>query len=257
MTIPINIDFSDFVRQWQLSIQQTDLLAFTLLDQLSLRFADEWRNAANVLKQSRQQYQSAIYIEKLDNYNVVVGLSGFLPNAVEQGLTAFDMKEGFEKSGKKKTKKNGGWYLTIPFRHATPTALAESSIFSTVLPQAVYQAAKRELTTSKATLPASKLPTQFQNLGTRALVIGFKGNTPNVTYQPYQHKTPIYAGLQRKDDGGHGQYVTFRRVSDLSDSNSWIHTGIQAHNLAQKTLGGLDIENIVANVKVNFAQQNL
>lgn len=251
--IPISIDISDFVQKWQLTVAQQDLFVYTMLDQISLRFAEEWRaRAGKELKQTRQEYQQSIYIEKIDNQNVLVGLKGFLPNAVEQGISAFDQKEGFRKSGKKREKKDGGWYLTIPFRFATPTALAESSVFSNVLPQKVYEVAKQALTNNRAQLTVSQLPEKFRELKVRPEVTDRVGQT----YQPYQHKSPIYAGLQRLEGGTqenpHGQYVTFRRVSDLSDPDSWIHTGIEAYNLMEKTLGSFDLNAIVSDVKTKF-----
>lgn len=256
MVIPINIDVSDFVQKWQLTVEQTDLFVFTMLDQVSFRFADEWRSkAGQELKQTRQEYQKSIYIEKLDNYNVIVGLKGWLPNAVEQGISGFDQKEGFERSSKRKVKKDGGWYLTVPFRFATPTALAESSIFSKILPQKVYEVAKKVLTNDRVQLNVSQLPERYRELQVRPEVMDRFGTT----YQPYQHRAPIYAGMQRNEGGTeenpHGSYMTFRRISDLSDPDAWIHTGIEAHNLVEKTLSNFDIGSIIADVKINFVDQ--
>jgi len=251
--VAVNIDISDFVNKWQLTVAQQDLFVYTMLDQLSFRFAEEWRaKAGQELKQTRQEYQQSIYVEKIDNQNVVVGLKGFLPNAVEKGISAFDEKEGFLKSSKKKQKKSGGWYLTIPFRFATPTALAESSIFSQILPQQVYQVAKQVLTNNQVQLTVSQLPEQYQKLQVRPEVMDRLGNS----YQPYQHQSPIFAGMKRSEGGSeaspHGEYVTFRRVSDLSDPDSWIHTGIEAYGLAEKTLQTFDIASIIADVKIKF-----
>ena len=46
--------------------------------------------------------------------------------------------------------------------------------------------------------------------------------------------------------------MTFRRVSDNSDPNSWIHSGIVAHDLLQKTLSSFNVEDIVSRVKEDF-----
>lgn len=251
--VPVNIDISDFVSKWELTIAQQELFVYTVLDQVSLRFAEEWRaRAGQDLKQSRQEYQQSIYIEKIDNQNILVGLKGFLPNAVEAGISPFDQKEGFAKSAKKKLKKDGGWYLTVPFRFATPTALAESSIFSQVMPGEVYKVAKEALTGNKSQLTVSQLPEKFRELKVRPEVLDRVGNT----YQAYTHKSPIFAGMQRNEGGtensSHGQYVSFRRVSDLSDPDAWIHTGIQAHDLLGKTLSSFDVGSIISDVKINF-----
>lgn len=241
--IAVKIDLSDFITQQNLSVEQTDLLAATVLDEVTTSFAKKWSEVAGEsLTKTRSEYQKSIYIEKIDNYNIIVGLNGMLPNMIEQGAEPFDMKEGFEKSSKRKVKKNGGWYLTIPFRFATPTSTATSAVFSSVMPSAVYQVAKQ--LGRNESLKVKTLPLQFQIPSTRPSVPKFG---------EYTHKSSIYEGMQKKqDDKGRSQYTTFRRVSDLSDPNAWIHTGITAHNLARKALDSFNLINIIERVKVQF-----
>lgn len=249
--IPISIDISDFIGKWELSIDQADLLAFNILDEVSNGFAREWEKVAGrELHQSKLEYQRAIYIEKPDPLSVIVGLKGVLPNMIEKGISPFDQKEGFEKSNKKKVKEGGGWYLTVPFRFATPGAVAESSIFSQVLPGAVYKVALQNLKTSKNSLSVKKLPEQFQMKGMRPEMMN---QTTGKVFQEYQHKSSIYEGLTKSQGG----YTTFRRVSDNSDPNAWIHSGIQAHDLASKALQGLQVDRIIGGVKNTFVETNL
>ena len=58
MIPPVKIDISDFVQQWQLTAEESDMFIYSVLDELGVRFADAWRNeAGKVLKQTKQQYQ--------------------------------------------------------------------------------------------------------------------------------------------------------------------------------------------------------
>lgn len=234
MLVPINIDVSDFSGQWNLTSQEQDLFIANVLDEVSSRFAETWYNeAGKVLKQAKKEYQQAIYIEKLGEDTVLVGLRGWLPNAIEKGLEPFDIKEGFRASSKRKFKKNGGWYLTIPFRIGTPGIVGESSIFSTIMPNEVYKVALQELKGKGKTLSVDKFPKEFQVKGIRREVTN---QITGKVFEQYQHKSSVFEGMKKSQKEGHGHYVTFRRVSDLSDENSWVHSGIIARNLMDKTL---------------------
>lgn len=252
MIPPIKIDISDFVRQWQLTAEESDMFVYSVLNELGTRFADAWRNeAGKSLKQTKQQYQRAIYIEKLDSYSLVVGLAGWLPNAVEQGIQPFDMKPNFADSDKKHVKKDGGWYLTVPFRFANPEALAESSIFANVMPGKVYEIAKKTLADRSQSLKVTQLPDEFRIKGVRPEVMN---KDTGQIFQAYEHKNSIYEGMRNTGGERHSQYMTFRRVSDLSDPMAWIHTGIEPRHLMEKTLAEFPIANIVAQVKSEFLQ---
>ena len=58
--------------------------------------------------------------------------------------------------------------------------------------------------------------------------------------------------MTRSEKKYHGQYMTFRRVSDQSDPNSWIHKGFTAYNLMGKTLDKFPIDTIISNIKEDF-----
>jgi hypothetical protein len=251
--IPISIDVSGVVQALTLKAEQAEALAASVLDRVVTSFANDWRAlAGRKLKQTRSEYMNAIYVQQEGPRAAVVGLKGWLPNAVEKGIDPFDEKEGFAASQKKKLKKNGGWYVTVPFRFATPYAVADSSIFSQTMPTAVYEVAK-SLPAGTA-LKTKNLAPQLQNLGVRKEVYSAQREQ---VYHSYQHKSSIYDGMQRKErNGGGSMYVTFRRVSDTSDQNSWIHSGIRARNLAAETLQSFPIADVVAQVKLEFYQKN-
>ena len=252
MIPPIKIDISDFINQWRLTEEEVSTFAYNVLDEIGTRFADQLRNkAGQELKQTKQDYQRAIYIEKPDNTSVIIGLSGWLANAVEKGLGPFDMKEGFRYSSKVKLKPAGGWYMTIPFRHGIPTTIGESSIFANIMPGKVYEVAKQKLKDRRSQLTIKDLPPEFQLKNVRPEV--YNSNTGQ-KFGPYQHKASIYEGMKNIGGVGHSQYVTFRRVSDMSDPLSWIHTGIVAHNLFEKTLNEFPIADIISQVKEDFLE---
>lgn len=245
----ITLDLSDFFKEWQLTIDQAESFVDTLLSEIGARFSEEWHNlAGKELKQTRQEYQRGIYVQRPSFDSVIIGLDGWLPNAVEQGIMPFDMKEGFMNSSKRHLKKGGGWYLTVPFRLGTPGIVGDSGIFSSVMPQEVYEVAKKELKTRRS-LPAASLPPQFQVKGVRSEILNEKGEQ---VFPAYQHKNPIYEGMTKSNKEGHSHYMTFRRVSDNSDPNSWIHSGIVAHDLLQKAFSSFNVEDIVSRVKEDF-----
>lgn len=252
MVPPIKIDISDFVKQWNLTAEESDMFVYSVLDELGVRFAEQWRNeAGKILKQTKQQYQRAIYIEKPDATSLVVGLAGWFPNAIEQGLEPFDMKPGFKDSKNKHYKKDGGWYVTVPFRFANPEALGESTVFANVMPGKVYEVAKTVLRDRQATLSLSQLPDEFRIKGIRPEV--FNKNT-NEVFGTYEHRSSIYEGMKNTGAKGHSQYMTFRRVSDLSDPMAWIHTGLKPANLMEKTLQQFPMDSIISRVKIDFLQ---
>jgi len=174
---------------------------------------------------------------------------------IENGISAFDMKEGFEKSSKKiiTRDKDGalGWYLTIPFTFAQPGSLGQSQKFTGILPQDVARALKsKQKTNPQASLSLSDIPGEFRIPAMRPAVSLLGGDL----IPEYTNKTSIYEGIHSV---GNGQVMSFRRVSNKSDDNSWIHTGITAYNLADKALAVSDIPAVVSDVIDSFLDQIL
>lgn len=165
--------------------------------------------AQQELKSSREDYISGISAVIMeDPLSGYITLKGKFPVMLEQGFNQFDIKSGFEKSPKAKSKPDGGWYLTVPYRHYT------TSTFNPTMPKDIMKQAKN-------LNPGEQL--------SEALVsaLGYKRGT---SHTGYQWKNTMYDNLTRitkEYDSGkiHSQYITFRRVSDNSDPNSWIHPG--------------------------------
>lgn len=254
--LPIHLDLSEVVAEFALTGEQAQELGANIISRVVTEYVGKWENLVDKgLKQTRKIYKKAMYVDRISPTEVVFGLApgdDGLALALEEGKDPFDEKVGFSKSDKRKTKLDGGWYLTIPFRHATPGAVAESGIFQSVLPKEVYDVAK-----NNAGRPVTKaqLPAQYAQLGQRGAIQTAAGVIP-----AYTHKSPKYEGLVRvnisstksEDRGG---YFTFRRVSDKSDPNSWIHPGFEARKFMDKALDEAQIETVASMAIDNFLSQ--
>lgn len=148
-----------------------------------------------------------------------VVLLGDLPNAIERGWGAFDMKIGFGKSSKIKHSQDGGWYLTIPFRHTTP---GSSGTFGTPMTKDIYGVAKQLSPYGSGTRNTS-------------MVVPGAGDK---SWTGYVHKSNKNSGMVRivksYQKARQSQYMTFRRVSDKSDPASWMHPGYHGAHIADK-----------------------
>jgi hypothetical protein len=154
-------------------------------------------------------------------------------------------------SPKAKTNKAGEKYITVPFRFGTPDAIGESDVFSSIMPEAVYEVASAEPTTiptvggsKSAGLVVDKLPVQYQKPNTRKEI---KDSAGKILFKAYTHKGSIYEGITKNQDAATGQntYNSFRRVSEKSDPDSWIHKGIEQYNLVSKALQNFNQESEV------------
>lgn len=140
---------------------------------------------------------------------------------------------GFKNSDKAKNKGQDNWYLTIPFRHATSEAVAESSIFSNKMDKVVEKEVKRQGTLNDLT----SLPQEYQKI---------LSNPTTGT----SHKSPIVQGLKKMDISSTNKekrsgYFTFRRVGGNSEEGSWVHRGFEARKLMEKTQKELPFETLV------------
>ena len=233
--VPIIIDISGLVAAYSLTDEQADQFMDNVMGDLAVEFSEYWKNAAKDLASTRKQYQRAVYVEKLNSKDYIVGLAGQLPNMLESGSPPFDIKEGLKKSPK--YTKDGKMYINVPFRFATSGALGESSIFSGKLPSKIEKAAR--VLPDKKALSKKGLPKELRNLGVRDRVI-----TKSRVFEEYRHKNSIYEGLSRRaDSANRGQYMTFRRVSENSDPDSWIHPGFEAKRFAERAFDNMNFEN--------------
>lgn len=187
---------------------------------------DRWvQEAQKKLHRTRADYllglQFGGIIYPLDDpFSGAVRLSGTLPNMIESGFKSFDMKIGFSKSTRLTRKKDGGWYLTIPFRHSTPN----SYMYGQTMSKDIYGVAKK-LNPYKSGLPNTRL--KIAGIGDKS-------------WTGYQRKSNQYNGLVRivksYQKATQSQYMTFRRVSNNSDAMSWWHRGYKGVRIADRLM---------------------
>ena len=256
----ISIDVREVANEFNLMSASAEVMTKQVLDDITNEFIRNWKiQAKNRLHSTRDEYLNSIVQVESGRLKNVVALIGQLPNMLEFGVQPFDLKQGFSQGKKVKLSKNGGWYLTIPFRFATPGALGESEVFNGgVLPNEVYRILKnqagRKTSVGGGSSPShpiafSQLPQQHQP---KKKTLGIASNAiTGIGFGSYTHKTPIFQGVVRNEKtyerANQSKYSSFRRVSNNSDPNSWIHTGLEAQDLANAALNSMNLETIVNN----------
>jgi len=251
----IEIDIDDLIQEFSLPQNTADLMVSQAVNNVTTEMYRNWRlEAANQLTSSRNEYVNGLQIIDNSQFSKTIKLNGVLANMVEKGASAFDMKEGFRKSSKVKysikTDKNGAvtysWYLTIPFRMGVPTTIGDNAAFSGIMPKPIYNIVKNK--PSNTGLVSSEIPHPYEKLGKRSRILI---PSKNIDIPEYKHKHSIFEGLT-KQTAAYGKttqntYVSFRRVGEKSDQNSWMHKGIKAHNLLPAARAATDVDTVVNN----------
>jgi hypothetical protein len=236
----IQIDTSEVVASMSFSNEEVKSFNSYILDRISTEYMTKWETIVDKeLKSTRRAYKLGMDMKRIDNNTVVFSLEGkgesTLAIMLENGATPFEMQKYFEKSSKIKQKQGGGWYLTIPMRLATSEAIAESSVFAGQLTKP-YQ----DLIKKHGVLTKKNVPKEMQIKGVRSEI-----KTPTKTYPSYEHKSFMFEGAKRmKTPFKQGYYMQFRRVSDLSDDNAWIHPGFQPRKFMDRALEEMQIDRV-------------
>lgn len=170
-------------------------------------------------------------------------LTGWLANAVEHGWAGGDMKPGLLEGRNARVGKDGKRYNVVPFRHGTPGSSGRSFPAMGSVHRShgmskgdAEQLGKRIHKAAKGLAPTTSHPDTGTSWGGQLE----EGLAPKLTNRSsgYQHKTDIFAGMVRKEKTYAGatqsSYLTFRAVSDNSDSAAWMHPGIIRHDFFGK-----------------------
>lgn len=261
--ISVEIDSTQLIEPFTNDLQRIRNISQAVVNGVSWALYNEIRNnASNGLRSTRNMFLRNINQPIIGPLKGTIVLTGSLPNMIEQGASAYDMKEGFLKSKKVKYTKTGKPYLTIPFRWATSGSLGENEAFSGVMPKEIEVMVKELRTarttatfltggTTKRTGEGLKIPksSPFGKVMTRG---AFSSRETKQTFGSYTHKSPLMSGIVRQqkfyDKAIQGTYYSFRRVSLNSSANSWIHPGFTARDFFTKSLQSLDIETIQGNI---------
>lgn len=263
MFIPIEINSDDLLSQYSMSKSEVEDVIDFAIKSIAAKFYERWVEEAQLsLHSTRSRYIQNLHLldeGRLTGTILLDYTKDPLIQMIEEGASAFDMKEGFEKSDKVKHNKSGGWYLTIPFKMGAPNTIGDALGSVTNLPQAVYNVLKKKetspITGKSEGLKNSEIPEQYRAPKTRAKIEIPKSQA----FEEYKHKSSIYKGAFKQKDITTGQtsYGSFRRVGENSDKNAFIHPGMEEANLAQKALDRLDQSmEIELTRAVNSALQN-
>lgn len=91
-----------------------------------------WKSeAGRKLKSSRNMYQAAIQMQVVDDTSLYISLEGFLPFAIDQGMSGFNMKAGLLKGATKISPKVGR-YRVIPLNVNRYINMTVPKVFATV-----------------------------------------------------------------------------------------------------------------------------
>ncbi len=231
-----------------------DALSPAIVDRIVVDIAEAARNewlrlAGNELSTTRRDYINGIQQVKSQHGQSVISLVGALPNAIEQGMDAVDMRDTLlgphvpvvargQRGKHAAVSKSGKWsyYRAIPFRHATPgtTGAVGPAMGSAYgghdavadakkLGREVYKAAKK----LEATRSASGQKVAY---GGRLPA----GLAPKL--RPH-HATDIYAGMIKSqktyEKATQSQYTTFRTIS-TANKVGWIRPATQGRFFAKE-----------------------
>jgi len=197
----------------------------------------------------------------------IIELLGWLPNAVEHGIPAFDLRTTLLKKNAKiswrKAGRGGGAvgykYKAIPFRHTAPGGSGETGhvMGERYGPQGAQSrawAAQGLMSRSEAVKMGKSIYAQARRLEQHERLGHYdprtkkrttfyirreqkqKESLPVPKLAPW-HSTDIFAGMKKErktyEKATQSQYVTFRTISEAV-SEGWQHPGINARNLSQQ-----------------------
>lgn len=254
--IPIKIDADDIMDQLGLTEAEARNMIDYTVKEVTATFATEWEaTAARELGQSREEYVKNLQVVDDGWARGSVVLFGWLPNAIEDGYPAFDMKSGLLQGENAKLSQDGTWFNTVPYRWAVPSSVGESPVFTGKMPEEIHEIVKAK----PAIKPIAGGGMASEGLTNKELPIGH--NQPQVKAVPsiapkpagwqayYQHKAPVFQGLRKVVDPvtKQNRYQTFRRVSENSEPEAWIHPGFQPRGLAEVSLGNMNMELTIGN----------
>lgn len=190
--------------------------------------------AQQSLHSTARDYVAGIQPVEVSNRVARVVLVGVMPNLVEHGMSAFDLRTTLLGPGAKnaKTAKDGSRYNTVPFGHGTPGSGGHN--VGRPMPQSIHAVAKR-LT------PSVSRPEGGTQWGGR-IHHGMRMSSAarailNTKEKPW-HWGSTYLGMVKQQKtyakATQNKFTSFRRISSnvSRGKQHWLHPGIRARNLA-------------------------
>lgn len=206
----------------------------------------EWIRLAQArLRSSRDEYVGGLM--KKDSFKVAkdgssepvftISLIGEMANNFEFGMSSFDMKNvrpGWLGGKRAKIGKDGKRYITIPFRHSTGSS-----------PRLAYtgKAAMANLKTELfKTVKAYGLD-RMVRAASGQVMEGAVGKVPGRA-DVHQYLKGL-TKIQKANKGGKSgssTLITWRRMSESSAEDSWVHPGLDAANILPEVERYIDEE---------------
>lgn len=204
-----------------------DDFAQQVVDHLTTAARSKWIALGNELpREDARDYVMGISEVRFGTLEAEVVLEGEKARAIEDGQKPWDIKKALLGPNAKNVSvsKKGTKYNTVPFRHGTP-----KSGFKSRMPQDLYAMALRQAKAS------NKRSTAIQGAGAFGPQKGTKSQTG------YVRKQAKFEGLRAVKTGSKSSsYFTFRRVSENSPANSWMHPGTDGAKLIEQVYEYLD-----------------
>lgn len=228
-----------------LSEGQVDSLINNTVDSVAQQFSEQWKDSAlKQLGSTSDVYINSIEVDSSGSGKATVSLNGWLPNAIESGNPPFDMKSSLLSGPSAKTGKDGTKYNTVPFGFKTPN---RGSKGETSLPRSVYDVVR----VKPANIPVGSSG-KVRSSGLRPEEIPSNFREPKAVSLPpmsggsrtYEHKSSIYEGVHKvkEPSSSRSEYTSFRRVSEKSDPDSFIHPGFKKSDIGQNVYDSFDLD---------------
>lgn len=244
------IDTASISESFNLGQSDIDELLDYTVKEVTARFAEQWeQEAIDSLHSSRQQYINSLVVVDEGRAQGSVVLVGKFPNMIESGVDSWDMKSGFLNGPNAKTGANGKKYNTIPFGFGTPGAL-EENFTGGILPKEIHDIVKNK----PANEPLERYDLKNVSASLKTPQKKSIKMPESKSFKEYQHKSSIYEGVSKRTDSATGQntYGSFRRVSESSNPESWIHPGLEAQNIADKAIANFNLPQEVGRILDRF-----
>lgn len=242
----LTIDTEALIPRALVDALQSDEAAELLLDKVAASARVNWlKQARDNLGSSLADYTRGIQDVSEDGPGErSIALTGWLPNAVEQGLAAFDLRSTVLAGPRVKMGAGGSRYQNIPFRHAGPDSGGKAG-----KPMGRAYGASGEHSRGLGDVMGDDDARQLGHDvydSARRLVGKERLGRPSVEGAPFlapHHKSDIYAGMRRirkpyvNTETGkttvQTQYMTWRTISSNVESG-WLHPGIESRHLADQ-----------------------
>ncbi|MEM4380555.1 MAG: hypothetical protein QXL01_07745 [Thermoplasmatales archaeon] len=219
------LSLAEFIKNYASAIQT----GFDKFVQASPVFAKQQieRLAKRKLNFTRDAYLEAVKVRLVNNVLVIeLDRDSWIANAVESGVSGFNMKEGHLKSPKAKTSQKGFKYMVIPIgkqKDGSGGNTEKGQAFQAKVNQALANK-KFGLTRLKAMVSGQIVQMQ-QVLSDDVDLSGF------YRYRQFESAEAFHSGKKPQ-----WQYVLFKAMSENPESKSkWEHPGIQPVHIFRDT----------------------